>query len=133
MLLDSDYILLGMPGIGLSLWAQWRIVSSCLAGARIPMSSGLTGAEAAQRLLEVSGVGPVAITPASGQLANHFDSGRKVLRLSQSVHAGRSLAALGIAAHEAGHAIQQAARFPGLIVARRLFPSPTWGRSPSGC
>ncbi len=122
MLLDSDYILLGMPGIALSLWAQWRIVSACSTAARIPATSGLTGAEAARRLIEASGVGPVEITPASGQLANHFDPGRKVLRLSHGVYAGRSLAAIGVAGHEAGHVLQQTASFPWQSVREAVVP-----------
>ncbi len=122
MLLDVDYILLGMPGIALSLWAQWRIVSAGSAASRLPAASGLTGAEAAQRLMQASGAGLVEITPAAGQLANHYDPSRKVLRLARSVHAGRSLAALGIAAHEAGHAIQHASRYPGLIVRGAIVP-----------
>src|SRR5271165_2120453 len=83
MLLDIDYLLLGMPGIALSLWAQWQIVSACSAASRLPASSGLTGSEAARRLMQASGVRPVDITPASGQLSNHYDPSRKVLRLSQ--------------------------------------------------
>jgi uncharacterized protein len=93
-----------------------------LAVARIPASSGLTGAEAALRLMQASEVGPVEITPAAGQLANHYDPSRKVLRLSQSIYSGRSLASLGIAAHEAGHAIQQGSRYPGLIVRDGIVP-----------
>src|SRR5271166_1324847 len=127
MLLDIDYILLGMPGIALSLWAQWRIVSACSAASRLPALSGLTGSEAARRLMQASGVGPVEITPASGQLSNHYDPSRKVLRLSQSVCSGRSLAALGVAAHEAGHAIQQASRHPGLIIRDMIVPTASLG------
>jgi Zn-dependent membrane protease YugP len=127
MLLDIDYILLGMPGIALSLWAQWRIVSACSAASRLPAASGLTGAEAAQHLMQASGVGPVEITPAAGQLSNHYDPSRKVLRLSRSVHDGRSLASLGIAAHEAGHAIQHASRYPGLIVRGAIVPMANLG------
>jgi len=127
MLLDIDYILLGMPGIALSLWAQWRIVSACSAASRLPAASGLTGAEAAQRLMQASGVDPVEITPAASQLSNHYDPSRKVLRLSRRVHAGRSLAALGIAAHEAGHAIQHASRYPGLIVRNAVVPMANLG------
>ena len=122
MLLDIDYILLGMPAIAISLWAQWRICSARSAASRLPASSGLTGAEAALRLMQASGVGPVEIMPAAGQLSNHYDPSRRVLRLSQSVHSGRSLAALGIAVHEAGHAIQQASRYPGLIVRDGIVP-----------
>jgi len=122
VLLDIDYILLGMPGIALSLWAQWHIVAACSAARRLPAASGLTGAEAAGRLMQASGVGPVEIRLAAGQLSNHYDPGRHVLRLSRSVYSGRSLAALGYAAHEAGHAIQHASRYPGLIVRDAIVP-----------
>jgi Zn-dependent membrane protease YugP len=122
MLLDIDYILLGMPGIALSLWAQWRIFSAYSAASRMHASSGLTGAEVAQRLMQAGGVGPVEITPAAGQLSDHYDSSRKVLRLSKGVHAGRSLASLGVAAHEAGHAIQHSSRYPCLAVRSVIVP-----------
>ncbi len=127
VLLDIDYILLGMPGIAFSLWAQWRIVSACSAASRLPAASGLTGAEAAQHMMKANGGDPVKITPASGQLSNYYDPSHKVLRLSRSVHAGRSLAALGVAAHEAGHAIQHASRYPGLIVRGAIVPMANLG------
>jgi Zn-dependent membrane protease YugP len=127
MLLDIDYVLLGIPGIALSLWAQWRLSSTYLAAARTPAASGLTGAETALRLIQDSGMSAVRITPAAGQLANHYDPSRKVLRLSHSVYKGRSLAALGIAAHEAGHVIQQASRYPGLIVRNMVVATANLG------
>src|SRR5271165_3922643 len=80
MLLDIDYVLLGMPGIALSLWAQWRIISACSAASRLPAASGLKGSEAAQRLMQASGLEPVEIAPAAGQLSNHYDPSRHVLR-----------------------------------------------------
>jgi Zn-dependent membrane protease YugP len=122
MLLNIDYLLFALPGIALSLWAQSRISSAYAAGSRIPASSGLTGAEAAARVMQAGGVGPVAIEPVAGQLTDHYDPGHKVLRLSEGVYAGRSVAALGIAAHEAGHAIQDASHFPGLIVRNAIVP-----------
>jgi len=127
MLLDVDYILLGMPGIALSLWAQWRIVSAGSAASRLRAASGLTGAEAAQRLMQAGGAGPAEITPAAGQLSNYYDPSRKVLRLARSVHAGRSLAALGVAGHEAGHALQHASRYPGLVVRGAIVPTANLG------
>jgi Zn-dependent membrane protease YugP len=122
MLLDIDYILLGMPGLAVSLWAQARIWRACREAARIPSSSGLTGAEAAEEVLQAGGASEVTIEPAVGQLANHYDASRKNLRLSPEVHDGPSLAAVGIAAHEAGHAIQQASRYPGLHVRNAIVP-----------
>jgi Zn-dependent membrane protease YugP len=122
MLLNIDYLLFALPGIALSLWAQARISSAYAEGSRIPASSGLTGAEAAARVMQAGGVGPVAIEPVAGQLTDHYDPRHKVLRLSEGVYAGRSVAALGIAAHEAGHAIQDASHYPGLIVRNAIVP-----------
>ena len=72
--------------------------------------------------MQAGGVGPVAIEPVAGQLTDHYDPRHKVLRLSEGVYAGRSVAALGIAAHEAGHAIQDASHYPGLIVRNAIVP-----------
>jgi Zn-dependent membrane protease YugP len=69
----------------------------------------------------------VQILPARGQLTNHYDVGRNQLRLAEGVYSGRSLAALGIAAHEAGHALQQAERYPGLHVRNVVVPAATLG------
>ena len=95
------------------MWAQARISSAYAAGSRIPAASGLTGAEAAAMVMRAGGVTGVAIEPVAGELSDHYDPRHKVLRLSQSVYAGRSLAAVGVAAHEAGHAIQDASHYPG--------------------
>jgi Zn-dependent membrane protease YugP len=122
MFLNIDYLLFALPGIALSLWAQARISSAYAQGSRIPASSGLTGAEAAARVMQAGEVGPVAIEPVAGQLTDHYDPRHKVLRLSEGVYAGRSVAAIGIAAHEAGHAIQDASHFPGLIVRNAIVP-----------
>ena len=110
----------------MSLWAQWRIISSYSAAARMPASFHLTGAEVAQRLVRACGE-TVEIMPAAGQLCNHYDPSRKVLRLSRGVYAGQSLASLGIAAHEAGHAIQQASRHPGLIIRDMIVATASLG------
>jgi Zn-dependent membrane protease YugP len=122
MLLDIDYLLLGMPGLVATVWAQARLHSAFKAASRIEASSGLTGAEAADDVMDAGGASGVSIELADGQLADHYDAGHKVLRLSRKVHDGRSLAALGIAVHEAGHAIQQASRYPGLIVRNAIVP-----------
>jgi Zn-dependent membrane protease YugP len=122
MLLNIDYLLFAIPGIALSLWAQARISSAYASASRIPASSGLTGAQAAYEVMRAGGVSGVAIEPVAGQLSDHYDPGHKVLRLSEGVYGSRSLAALGIAAHEAGHAIQDASHFPGLVVRNAIVP-----------
>ncbi len=82
----------------------------------------MTGAEAARHVMRAGAMGTVEIEPASGQLADHYDPGGKVLRLSACVESGRSLGALGIAAHEAGHVLQHGERDPGLLLRSLIVP-----------
>jgi Zn-dependent membrane protease YugP len=122
MLYPWDYYLFALPGIVLSLWAQSRISAAYAAGSRIPASAGRTGAEVAAMIMDAGGVGGVRIEPVGGQLTDHYDPSHKVLRLSEDVFSGRSLAAIGVAAHEAGHAIQDSTRYPGLVVRNAIVP-----------
>jgi Zn-dependent membrane protease YugP len=124
-----DYFLFALPGIVLSLWAQARISAAYAAGSRIPARSGLSGAEAAALVMKAGGVLGVAIEPVAGELSDHYDPSRKILRLSHHVYAGRSLAAVGVAAHEAGHAIQDASHYPGLVVRDLIVPLASIGSS----
>jgi Zn-dependent membrane protease YugP len=121
-LLWIDYLTIALPGILLTIWARVRIVRANAAGARINASSELSGAETAALVMEAAGVPRVEIVPASGELSNHYDAARRVLRLSRDVFEGRSLTAVGVAAHEAGHAIQDSAGYPGLIVRNATVP-----------
>jgi Zn-dependent membrane protease YugP len=114
--------LFALPGILLAMWAQARVSSAYAEGAGIPATSGLSGAEAAAYVMQAGGVSGVGIEPVAGQLTDHYDPGSKVLRLSEGVYAGRSLSSLGIAAHEAGHAIQDATGYPGLVVRNLIVP-----------
>src|SRR4051794_29245408 len=105
---DYMYFVFLAPGILLAMWAQWRVKSAYAAASRIAAQSGLTGASAAAEVMQQAGVEGVQIEPVQGFLSDHYVPGQKILRLSPDVFAGRSLAALGIAAHESGHAIQDA-------------------------
>lgn len=97
----------------ISLLAAARVKSNYFRFARVPAASGLTGAEAAQEILNGAGIHDVDVVPQDGLLADHYDPVHKRLVLSRDNHFGHSVAALGIAAHEAGHAIQHAqAYFP---------------------
>jgi len=129
MFLTFDYFLFALPGILLTMWAQARISTAYAAGSRIPASSGVTGAEAAAMVMKSGGVQGVAIEPVAGELSDHYDPSHKVLRLSTNVYGGRSLAAVGIAAHEAGHAIQDATHYPGLVVRNLIVPVASLGSS----
>jgi Zn-dependent membrane protease YugP len=119
---NVEYYLFAIPGILLSSWAQARISRAYAAGSRIPAAAGLTGAEAADRVMKAGGVSGVRIELVAGELSDHYDPRQKVLRLSEGVFAERSLAAVGVAAHESGHAIQDAAGYPGLVVRNLVVP-----------
>src|SRR5438067_1591511 len=124
---DPMYLVFLAPGILLALWAQARVQSAYREASRVPTRSRLSGAEAADALLWRAGVPGVKVEPVEGFLSDHYVPGRKVLRLSPAVYAGRSLAAVGIAAHESGHAIQDARRYPLLVLRNVLVPVANFG------
>ena len=129
MFFDPVYFLFLAPGILLALWAQWRVKSAFAEASQVPAASGVTGAQAAATVMHEGGIDNVAIEPVDGFLSDHYSPTEKVLRLSPDVYAGRSLAALGVAAHEAGHAFQDAQRYPLLVVRNLLVPLANFGGS----
>ena len=102
---DPTYLLV-LIGAVLCIIAQMRVKSTYKKYSRVRSRSGLTGAAAAQRILQLSGIYDVRIEHVSGELTDHYDPANKVLRLSDSVYASDSIAAIGVAAHECGHAVQ---------------------------
>jgi Zn-dependent membrane protease YugP len=126
---DPMYLLFLAPAMLLAIWAQFRVRSAYSEASQIPPSSGATGAQAADVVLNTAQVPGVQIEPTEGFLTDHYVPGEKILRLSPEVYAGRSLAALGIAAHEAGHAIQDSRRYPLLVVRNLLVPVASFGSS----
>ncbi|HLJ94426.1 MAG TPA: zinc metallopeptidase [Gemmataceae bacterium] len=124
---DPMYFLILAPGLLLAMWAQMRVQMAFSRAKQIPAQSGYTGAQAAARLLHAAGVPGVEIEPVEGFLSDHYVPGKRVLRLSPDVYAGRSLAALGVAAHECGHAMQEASRYPLLVMRNGLVPLATVG------
>jgi Zn-dependent membrane protease YugP len=119
---DPLWILLMLPGMALAGWAQTRIMSAYREGSRYRASSGVTGAEAAAVVMQSGGVGNVPIEPVAGQLTDHYDPSHKVLRLSAANYQYSTLAAVGVAAHEAGHALQDAHHYPLLVVRNLIVP-----------
>ena len=119
---DPLYLLLMLPGMAVAGWAQTRIASAYREGSRYRVSSGVTGAKAAAVIMRSSGVENVPIEPVAGQLTDHYDPSKKILRLSASNYQDSSLAAVGVAAHEAGHAIQDASHYPLLVVRNLIVP-----------
>ena len=123
MFFDPLYLLFLLPGLALSLWAQFKVKSTFQRYSQVPARRGMTGAEAAAELIRQRGVSGVRVEPTHGFLSDHYDPFHKVLRLSEDVYHGRSLAALGVAAHEAGHAIQHAHAY-GPLKFRSLLVKP---------
>lgn len=124
---DYWYFIFLAPGILLALYAQFKIQAAYSAASRIPAASGVSGAEAASVLLQRAGLHHARIEPTQGMLSDHYVPGQALLRLSPGVYANRSLAALGIAAHETGHAFQDAERYPLLVVRNGLVPLAGFG------
>jgi Zn-dependent membrane protease YugP len=119
---DPLYFLILAPGLLLAMWAQFRVQSAFAWAKQIPARSGYTGAQAAAALLHAAGVPGVEIQPVEGFMSDHYVPGQRVLRLSPEVYSGRSLAALGVAAHECGHAMQEFTRYPALALRNGLVP-----------
>ena len=122
---DSLYWLMILPALVLGIWAQFRIHSTYGQAAEQP--APLSGAAAARHILDSAGLGDVSIEQIPGQLTDHYDPRTKVLRLSSDVYTNRSLAAVGIAAHEAGHAIQDAKQYTPLVIRNAVVPVASFG------
>lgn len=127
MIFDPMYFLFLAPGILLAMWAQFKVKSAYAQGQKYRPRSGMNGAQTAQRILNAYGISDVAIEPVQSFLGDHYDSRHKVLRLSPGVYHGQSLAALGIAAHECGHALQDAQRYGPLVVRNGIVPLANFG------
>lgn len=128
---DPLYFLILAPGMLLAGWAQWRIQAAYHEASQYRSRSGITGAQAAAEVMRAGGVQGVGIEPTHGYLSDHYDPSARVLRLSEGVYATPSLAALGIAAHEAGHALQDAHRYGPLVVRNLMVPLASFGSTAS--
>ncbi len=104
-------ILLVIPAFIFSIWAQFKVQSTYKKYSQTPTRSGMTGAEAARRILDSNGLRSVRIEHIRGELTDHYDPKARVIRLSDAVHDSKSAAAIGVAAHEAGHAVQYAKEY----------------------
>jgi Zn-dependent membrane protease YugP len=125
MLFDPLYFIILAPALILGLWAQARVRSTFAKAEHEP--APLSGAAAARHVLDSAGLHHVAIEPIEGFLSDHYDPRHKVLRLSPHVYQAHSMAAVGIAAHEAGHALQDAAHYAPLVVRNAVVPLASFG------
>jgi len=129
MIFDPMYFVILAPALLLSLWASWQTKRSFKRYSRVAAASGLTGAQAAQRILDGADIRDVSITRSSGMLTDHYNPVSKTLALSEGVYGSRSVAAIGVAAHEAGHAIQHAEHYSPLWLRSALVPTAKIGSS----
>lgn len=128
-LYSPSYLLFLAPAFILMLIAQWYVRSSYSKWSQVPAQSQMTGAEAAQRLIQAGGLYGIQIEGVRGELTDHYDPKSNVLRLSQGVYNGRSVAALAIAAHELGHAMQDHQDYYPLRLRAALVPAVNIGSS----
>jgi len=124
-LLNFQYLLWVAPAIILMMWAQFRIRSAYARGMQVPAS--LSGAAAAQHILDSAGLDNVAVEMTEGVMSDHYDPRGKVLRLSREVYSSRTATAVGIAAHEAGHALQDAKNYAPLVIRNMAVPAASFG------
>jgi len=117
---DSLYLLLVLPAFLISLIAQIKVSSSFSKYSKVP--SQLTGEEAARRVLEINGVTDVKIERVRGNLSDHYDPKTNTIRLSDTVHSANTIAAVGVAAHEAGHAVQYAKGYSPVKLRTVIYP-----------
>lgn len=119
---DIYYLTLILPAFIISLVAQVKVKSTFSKYSEMTNSAGLTGAQAAQRLLSAHGVYDVKIERVSGSLSDHFDPRTNVIRLSDTVYDATSVAAVGVASHEAGHAVQYAQGYAPIKLRNAIIP-----------
>jgi uncharacterized protein len=108
--------------LGVSLWAQFRVKGNFNKWSEVGTRTGLSGAETARQILDSNGLHHIPIEVVHGTLSDHYDPISKVVRLSEAVYYGRSIASISVAAHEVGHAIQHKKSYPALVMRHRIFP-----------
>ncbi|MAI72627.1 MAG: zinc metallopeptidase [Rhodopirellula sp.] len=125
--LDPVYFLFALPPLLLGFYAQWKVKSSFEEMSKVP--ARMSGAQAARRMLDNAGLSDVEIEQVGGKLSDHYDPRHKVLRLSSDVYNGQSMAAVGVACHEAGHAFQDAKGYAPLAIRNLAVPAANFGSS----
>lgn len=123
MFFDPTYLLFLSPALLLMVWAQFKVQSAFRKYGKVSTASGLTGSEVAREILRANGINDVSVEEVSGFLSDHYDPTRKILRLSPNVFRSDSAAAVGVAAHEVGHAIQHATSYGPLAMRSALVPA----------
>jgi Zn-dependent membrane protease YugP len=126
---DPIYFVFILPALALSLWASFRTRSAFKKYSQVRTMRGLTGAQAAKAMLDRAGIYDVQVAATHGMLTDHYNPANKTLNLSEGVYASNSVAAVGVACHEAGHAIQHAEGYKPLWLRSLLVPTANIGSS----
>lgn len=126
---DWSYIIYVVPALILALWAQAKVKSTYARYSSVISRKGLTGAQAARAILDKNGLSDVRIEHIAGQLTDHYDPKTRIVRLSDNVYGSSSIAAIGVAAHEVGHAVQHATGYGFLKLRTAIIPVTNIGSS----
>lgn len=124
---DNTWFMLVLPALFFSMYAQMKIKSTFSKYLQVPSQTGLTGSQIARFILDKNGLYNVRVEPVAGSLTDHYDPRTEVVRLSQNVYGGSSIAAVSVAAHEVGHAIQHANSYFPLSLRSALAPVASFG------
>ena len=124
---DYYYLILVVPTLLFAAWAQAQVSGAFSRYSRVRVSRGMTGAMAARRILDDNGLTDVRVERIGGRLSDHYDPGERVVRLSAGVYDSDSVASLGVAAHECGHAVQHATRYAPLTFRNAIIPITNFG------
>jgi Zn-dependent membrane protease YugP len=127
MYFDSYYFILVVPALLVAMWAQSRVSSTFARFGKVRCGCALTGAQIAKRILEDNGLYDVGVERVAGQLTDHYDPRDRTVRLSQGVYDSSSVSAVGVAAHETGHAIQHNVQYFPLTVRNAIIPITNFG------
>lgn len=127
---DSSFIIL-IPALIIAAWAQFKVSSTFDKYSKYGNRNGYTGAQVARMLLDGNGLYDVPVELIPGRLTDHYDPSKRVMRLSQEVYYGNSVASIGVAAHETGHAIQHKERYMPLIARNSIVPAVNFGSNAS--
>ncbi|MBE7054059.1 MAG: zinc metallopeptidase [Ruminococcaceae bacterium] len=122
MYIDSYYIILVLPAVLLSMYAQFKVNSTFNKFSKVMSTRGVTARDVARMILDRHGLNYIPVEHISGNLSDHYDPKSKVVRLSDSVYNSSSIASIGVAAHECGHAIQHATSYSPLNIRNMIFP-----------
>ena len=119
---DTYYLVLVIPALILSLYAQFKVKNTFVKFSQVANRKGLTGEQVARRILDINGLSHITVNPINGSLTDNYNPAKKTVNLSETVYNSTSVAALGVAAHETGHAIQHAKKYLPLNIRHAIFP-----------